>query len=159
MVDFILKSIYFLPKAAPKKPDTGPGPGSYELQNYEGIKSRMEKAAGKPSSTFIQRDFTDRFGRPLVADLSGSDRNDARAAGAQTVSLAQRPIGSPPRAARIAGPQRGVSAPFRSQAPGRDQYDLKEATKAPGPAYYSPEFLARKTSHHMNARKRMVPVV
>jgi hypothetical protein len=59
---------------------------------------------------------------------------------------------------RISSPTRGVISPFRSRAPGHADFDLKTATRAPGPAFYSPETAPKKMSHHLNARKIMVNV-
>ena len=54
------------PQAPPQKPDTGPGPGSYEMQGYEGIQSHLEKGASRKSPGFHQLEYTDRFGRSVV---------------------------------------------------------------------------------------------
>ncbi|GAX78192.1 hypothetical protein CEUSTIGMA_g5634.t1 [Chlamydomonas eustigma] len=161
-------TIYLVdPMAASKKPDTGPGPGSYELQYFEGIKTRLEKGAGKTSSSFQQREYTDRFGRPLLpAQVEATGSAMQKPGFMMTVPPAVPPNTSPQvgrqrrmdPVTRIGSPGRGVISPFRSRVSGHADFDLKAATRAPGPAFYSPEAAPRKTSHHLNARKIMVNV-
>mmetsp|Transcript_13780 Transcript_13780/g.29706 ORF Transcript_13780/g.29706 Transcript_13780/m.29706 type:complete len:284 (+) Transcript_13780:1-852(+) len=141
-----MSSIIFLedPKEA-SKPPSGPGPGSYELQYFQGIKSTLDKSAGKTSANFQPPEFTDRFGAPLSKVPEDATTGD--------YTLSGQGEGGPKR---LGSPPKGVGAPFKSQVPGRAEYDLKESAKAPGPAYYTPKLPAKKTSHHLNARKYMV---
>lgn len=44
-------------------PDTGPGPGQYELQDYASIKRSIAKGAARASPPFAAVDYIDRFGR------------------------------------------------------------------------------------------------
>lgn len=126
--------------------DSGPGPGSYEIQEYGSIKKKLaEKRGVSAKPLFSPPEFTDKFGRPL----------DDRRADLSLVPLSTGEASKAP--ARLTGPAPGVSAPFVSTSPGRDQWDLKEATKAPGPAFYSPNDPTKKISYHasaINSRKR-----
>ena len=58
---------------------------------------------------------------------------------------------------RINGPMPGIASPFLSGTAGRGEFDVRDATRAPGPAFYSPSTAPKRTSYHMNARKKMVP--
>lgn len=69
-----LSALLFVLQAAPKKPDTGPGPGSYEMQSYEGIQAHQEKKMGRTLANFKQNEYTDRFGRYFVYKECNADR-------------------------------------------------------------------------------------
>ena len=129
--------------------DSGPGPGQYEMQDHASIKKKMEEKRGSSAKPiFAPPEFTDRFGRPQ--DDRRSDLSLAPLASGEETSRTP---------ARLNGPAPGISAPFVSKSPGRDQWDIKEATKAPGPAFYSPIDSSKKISHHVNSinsRKRYV---
>lgn len=135
-----MQPIMFLDDKDTSKAESGPGPGSYELQYFQSIKTKMETEKIRPSPCFQQCDYVDRFGRTMSKDA------------AQPAAPAGHSHGG---GARIPGPQKGVAAPFKSQSAGHEEYDLKEAMKAPGPAYYSPA-LPTKQSFHLNARKRFM---
>ena len=129
-----------------KKQETGPGPGSYELQYYESIRTTLEKNAGKTSAPFQAPEYVDRFGNPLASTSAPYNSFGAPAPSVHDVAGVRR----------ISSPEKGVSAPFKSTAPSRTDIDLKDASKAPGPAFYSPQVPVKRTSHHLNARKRLV---
>ena len=49
-----LDSLLFgTPSAAAAKPDTGPGPGTYELNEYSSIRTKLGKQANRPSPQFF----------------------------------------------------------------------------------------------------------
>lgn len=45
-----------------------------------------------------------------------------------------------------------------TRSPGHTEYDTRELSKAPGPAYYTPQPTSRHRSFHLNARKMYLPV-
>lgn len=130
------------------KPDTGPGPGTYELQSFKSLAVDLERAAAQPSAAFQTPEFVDRWNSPLNPRQQG--RGPAVA-----YNLGGTAPQKPAPAQRIGSPPKGVSAPFKSQSPGHADYDLRELSRAPGPAYYDSKLLAAK-SYHVNARKDFV---
>uniref|UniRef100_A0A7R9W1N2 Uncharacterized protein n=1 Tax=Chlamydomonas euryale TaxID=1486919 RepID=A0A7R9W1N2_9CHLO len=133
------------PKEKPKQ-DTGPGPGSYDMQSFGSIERKLAKVTGKPSATFQASEFTDRFGAPVASALPGGD--SIVPDGAQTRSAHAR---------HISGPAKGVGAAFQSETPSRSEYTAKDLEgRAPGPAFYSPDKMPARKSFHMNARNNMV---
>ncbi|KAG1666286.1 hypothetical protein FOA52_004767 [Chlamydomonas sp. UWO 241] len=145
-------TIYLLdPKdVASRKPDTGPGPGSYESGEYGSVKSTIAKAVGRTGANFKEREYTDRFGAPLAAVLH--DPDEARAMLESKVIT--RSAGAP---RRLGSPTKGVVSAFKSEMPSRSDYNAQDIVgRCPGPAFYSPKPKPGRTSHHMNARKHMV---
>eukprot|EP00798_Chlamydomonas_sp_ICE-L_P032520 gene32520-17233_t len=130
-----------------QKPDTGPGPGSYSLQCYKSIRSGMERTVGKSSASFVTSDVVNRFGVPLA---SHNPEPEVQGMAGGTSLYSSQGV------SRISSPVKGVSAPFISQTVGRSDFNIKEAGKAPGPAYYQPDKPYKK-SFHLNTKKRLVP--
>ncbi len=148
------------------KPDTGPGPGQYEMQDVKSFKASLAKAAVRQSAAFHAPEFVDRFARPLAQGSAqapassfsvgqqggGSDNGAAGGAhGGQQGTAA----GGGGAGAAGWGDGKGVSAPFKSRSAGHADYDVRELARAPGPAFYDPHPLQHR-SYHTNARKAFV---
>lgn len=162
-----ISPVVFLDDPGPSgtKPDTGPGPGAYETQEYKSFKTSLAKAATKPSPAFQAPACIDRFGRsltqappPIQSDVLavGHERLGYTYGNAATVSPPHCAPAGALASVSVVSPPKGVSAPFKSRTPGHAEFNIKEVAKAPGPAYYSPQPLSPK-SYHLNARKNFVP--
>ncbi|GIL70734.1 hypothetical protein Vretimale_3833 [Volvox reticuliferus] len=145
-----LDSLLFgTPSNAAGKPDTGPGPGSYELQDYSSIRAMLSRQANRPSPVF------------LTADSSPPKQQNRQvlvSAGDKVAHDYLKPSHAP---LHSLNPGKGVSAPFRSRSAGHeeviDQHAYSISSNAPGPAYYQPPTTIRK-SFHKNAKQQYMTV-
>ncbi|KXZ49913.1 hypothetical protein GPECTOR_19g364 [Gonium pectorale] len=147
-----LDSLLFgAPASAAAKPDTGPGPGSYELQDFASIRAKLSREANRPSPQFQvpeNGEAAQRQGpRPVLVSTSAKVAHDY-------LSPSHAPLST-------TNPPRGVSSPFRSRSAGHeeaiDQRSYSTSSNAPGPAYYQPS-TAIKKSFHKNSKKHYVTI-
>ncbi|PNW74694.1 hypothetical protein CHLRE_12g486700v5 [Chlamydomonas reinhardtii] len=137
-----LDTLLFGAPVAAGKPDAGPGPGAYELQDFASIRSKLSRQGQRPSPAFQFPEHSQRPGAKQVL-VSAGDR-----VAHDYLSPSHPPLGS-------RSPPKGVSSPFRSRSAGHaesmEQRSYAAAANAPGPAYYQPN-TALKKSHHRNAK-------
>ncbi|EFJ50734.1 hypothetical protein VOLCADRAFT_120594 [Volvox carteri f. nagariensis] len=141
--------LFGAPSAAAGKPESGPGPGSYELQDYASIRAKLSRQAQRPSPVFLTADSSPPRQQPRQILVS---------AGEKVAHDYLRPSHAP---LHSLSPGKGVSAPFRSRSAGHeeviDQHAYTVSSNAPGPAYYQPPTAIRK-SFHKNAKQQYMTV-
>ncbi|GLC44163.1 hypothetical protein PLESTB_000901300 [Pleodorina starrii] len=145
-----LDSLLFgTPSAAAGKLDTGPGPGSYELQDYSSIRAKLSRQANRPSPQFLTAESSPPRQQTRQVLVSAGDK-----VATDYLKPSHAPLHS-------LNPGKGVSAPFRSRSAGHeeviDQHAYTAAANAPGPAYYQPPTTIRK-SFHKNAKQQYMTV-
>ena len=111
-----------------------PGPGTYEV-GAEDIDAHGVSSMGKYSSSF-GKTTTDRFGKPVDPKV-----NRAVSPGPGAYSLGS------------AGKPGGTSSVFLSTTDRNASSGLYTSAKAPGPCWYKPNTIDRK-SFHLNTKKR-----
>ncbi|GFR46463.1 hypothetical protein Agub_g8039 [Astrephomene gubernaculifera] len=144
-----LDSLLFgAPSAAAAKPETGPGPGAYELQDFASIRAKLSREAHRPSPQF------------LTPENAAAQRRQSRQVLASTSEKVAHDYLEPTHAPLHShSPPKGVSAPFRSRSAGHeeviDQRSYAASANAPGPAYYQPPTVLRKSFHRNNKKNYM----
>ncbi|KAG2494537.1 hypothetical protein HYH03_007304 [Edaphochlamys debaryana] len=145
-----LDTLLFGAPAGGGKPDTGPGPGAYELQDFASIRAKLSREGARPSPPFQPHDSAPKRpygGKQMLVSPSEKVAHDY-------LSPSHPPLHghSPPH---------GISSPFRSRSAGHQEFVDERAyaasANAPGPAYYQPPAMLRK-SHHKNATQHYTTV-
>jgi hypothetical protein len=140
---------------ASMKPDTGPGPGSYDAYASCTLERRAERAASKPSSSFRMPEFTHQTQEPQARTKLHvvPGREQSGASGSSSIQPASNTTAGTCAAGQLQLTSKGVSAPFKSRSPGHADYNMQELARAPGPAYYTSKLLPARRSFHLNAAK------
>ncbi|PNH09935.1 Sperm-tail PG-rich repeat-containing protein 1 [Tetrabaena socialis] len=143
-----LDTLLFGAQTGAPKHDPGPGPGTYDLQDFASIRSKLARHEHRASPQF----------QPL--ESSSPHRLHAKqlliSAGAKVAHDYLAPSHPP---LHVRSPPKGAISVFRSRSAGHeeamDQHAYATAANAPGPAYYQPPGVLRK-SFHRNAKQHYI---